>query len=212
MMLQFFLKIIMASSRWVRGYHGTILDYGLEMAQLRFIEREKNVYRWLGSGVYFFEENLEFAQRWALMRGVKAGKAPAVVQADIDVAACLDLTRAPYQSILRSAYWDLTDEWDKNPGTRPEQKPLEIYKGQIRSGYHGEWENYGRNELDFRVIEHAIVIAKAQFDVDFDTVRGAFLELGPLYKNSWLYEGAHVAIAVRKPYVARLRNLKCVEI
>jgi hypothetical protein len=69
---------------------------------------------------------------------------------------------------------------------------------QVRSGYRGDWENGGRNDLDFLVIEKAIELAEQQMNIRLETVRGAFIEFGPLYKNSWLYEGAHVAIAVRR--------------
>jgi hypothetical protein len=75
---------------------------------------------------------------------------------------------------------------------------FEIYWDQVRAGYRGDWESGGRNDLDFLVIEKAIELAEQQMNIGFETVRGAFIEFGPLYKNSWLYEGAHVAIAVRR--------------
>lgn len=181
------------------------------MAQGRFVELGRNVYRWLGSGIYFFEENFELSQRWATMRATKEGREPAIVRAEIDLSRCLDLTRAPFQTIVRNAHRLKEDEWKNDPKNRPEQRPLELYKGVVRQGYHGDWENYGKNELDYAVIEYAIDLAKDQEGLILDTVRGAFIELGPLYDCSWLFEGAHVAIAVRKPYVARLRNIKAIE-
>jgi hypothetical protein len=73
-----------------------------------------------------------------------------------------------------------------------------MYLDQVRAGYRGDWGNGGRNDLDFLVIEKAVELAEQQMNIRFETVRGAFIEFGQLYKNSRLYEGAHVAIAVRR--------------
>lgn len=201
----------MSSSRIVRGFHGTVIDHATEMAAGRFVENNKKIARWLGSGIYFFEENFELAQKWARIRAHRLNRKPAVLAGDIDLSNCLDLTVPTYQSIVRLAYQDKDREWTEHPAQRPQQKGLELHKGIVRTGYSGDWENYGRNELDFQVIEHAIALAKDTQNLQIDTVRGAFIELGPLYDTSWFYEGAHVAIAVRAPY-RRLSNLLCLSV
>jgi hypothetical protein len=157
--------------------------------------------RWLGSGIYFFEENVEAAIRWAMERATRGSDDPAVVTANIDITNCLDLTRPTFQSITRSAFMYLQSEWVRDATLVPkDQMPFEVYMGLVRAGYRGEWQDYGRNELDFRVIEKAIELARDQHKMPLDTVRGAFLEGAPLYTNSWFFEGAHVAIAVRDPF------------
>lgn len=181
------------------------------MAAGNFIESEKKNSRWLGSGIYFFEYNFELAQRWAKTRAHRTGREPAVLSADIDLSKCLDLTVPSYQTLARLAYRDKQIEWQRDPKLQPQQLGLELRAGIVMTGYRGDWENYGRNELDYQVIEHTIKLAKDAQNMDIDTVRGAFIELGPLYESSWFYEGAHVAIAVRSPY-ARLTNLSCVRV
>jgi hypothetical protein len=102
-------------------------------------------------------------------------------------------------------------EWQIDPSKRISQKSFEIHLDQVRAGFKGDWQDYGRNELDFQVIEKAIELSKLQNNVSYETVRGAFIELGPLYPSSWLFEGAHVAIAVRPPFT-RVSNLMMYEV
>ena len=111
------------------------------MEQRRFAEREGNVYRWLGSGIYFFEENFEAAFPWAKIRASQVDKEPAVLSVDIDLAKCRDLTQATFQSIVRNAHRDKQEEWRNNPASRPEQKPFELRGVDVRTGYYGDWEN-----------------------------------------------------------------------
>jgi hypothetical protein len=161
------------------------------------------------AGASIFEGNPELALRWATRRAAKTGKPAAILRAEIDLAACLDLTQPTYQVIARNAHRALEALWQQDASiTRPEQMSFEIHDGQVRAGYHGDWENYGRNDLDFQVVENAIKIAKDKENLTLDTVRGVFLEDAPLYPSSWFFEGAHVAIAVREPY-ARIHNQKC---
>jgi hypothetical protein len=202
--------IMARKPRVVVGYHGTTIEQGESMVSgpLRDSGKES---RWLGKGIYFFEENSEAAVFWAAKRAAKSRAVPAIVRAEIDLANCLDLTKPSLQLIVRNAHRTLEAEWQRDPGQRVDQKPFEIHLEQVRAGYKGDWEDYGRNELDFLVIEKAIELAQLQDNVSFETVRGAFIEFGPLYKNSWLYEGAHVAIAVRPPF-SRISNLTLMEV
>jgi hypothetical protein len=192
----------------VLGFHGTIRAHAEDMVKGHFRDPDNKNARWLGRGIYFFD-NPEMAMQWATKRAIKAGDTPAILSADIDLSACLDLTRPVFQSIARSAYRSLSARSAANPRTAlPRQKPFELFGAQVRAGYHGDWEGYGRNELDFAVVEEAFKIAKEQENLTLDTARAVFYEGGPLYPDSWFYDAAHVAIAVREPY-SRLSNLKC---
>ncbi|SFK19338.1 hypothetical protein [Bradyrhizobium sp. Gha] len=202
---------MMASKpRVVVGYHGTTVDEA-EKLLAGPLQDSGKVSRWLGQGIYFFEYNVEAATHWASNRAAKAATSAAIIRAEIDLSTCLDLTRSTFQSLVRNAHRTLQAEWKSNPGKQISQKPFELHLGQVRAGYKGDWQDYGRNELDFQVIEKAIELSKLQNNVAYETVRGAFIELGPLYPNSWLFEGAHVAIAVRSPF-ARVSNLKMFEL
>jgi hypothetical protein len=197
-------------NRFVTGYHGTLLDHARQMEQGQLLESASDA-RWLGTGIYFFENNFEQAIHWATLRGTQARKPPAVLKAKINVGTCLDLTKSTWQVIARSAHQILESTWEENPDARKDQKPLSLFGGVVRAGYRGDWKDYGKNQLDFQVVEKAIQIARDQKNVTLDTVRGVFIEDSPLYNNSWFFESAHVAIAVREPYSA-LTELKCMEI
>jgi hypothetical protein len=196
--------------RKVRGFHGTIIEYAEDMAKGNFKEPDDKTARWLGRGIYFFEENSQLAHYWATKLAHEKGSTPAIVIADIELSDCLDLTQPVFQAIVRRAHGRLAAQWEADPTSKkPDQKPFSLLAdGQVATGYRGEWARYGKNELDFQVVEEAIVVARDQENLKFKTVRGAFLEYGPLYKNSWFYEGAHVAIAVREPY-DRISNISC---
>lgn len=185
--------------RTVVGYHGTLYEHASAMASGEFDDRVRSKARWLGSGLYFFEENIEMAIHYARSRALGTGQAGGVLSADIDLTSCLDLTLASWQEIVRNAHRIVVAE-DKRAGIKPiSQQSMEVRDEIIRAGYHGEWKNYGRNELDYKVIEKAVSLAYEQKNLKFDMVRGLFLEWGSLYDTSWLYSGAHVAIAVRQP-------------
>lgn len=193
--------------RVVRGHHGTTVDAAEEMCAGHFKESDREA-SWLGSGVYFFEENFDLALDWANVKAQQSGKDPAIVFANIDLTHCLDLTTALAKHMLRGAHRDLSAHWEAHPSERREQKPLEIFANRIRAGYRGDWKGFGTNSLDYAVVERAIELAALQKNiVNFDTVRGVFIEEGPLYPNSWFFEGAHVAIAVRSPY-SKLSDLR----
>jgi hypothetical protein len=191
--------------RRVIGYHGTTLgEAGKIVDGIRVGALNEPVTaveaNWLGAGIYFFENDMAHAEKWARVKASKAGMAGAIVRAEIELINCLDVTHILGQTLLRNAHRALQEEWKASPDGRRNQMPFEILGGQVRAGYRGEWRNYGKNELDYRVVEKAVELAHAQLNVTYNTVRGIFLEDGPLYENSWFFEGAHAAIAVRSPY------------
>lgn len=195
----------------VVGFHGTTLDDAERIVSGPLRDSSSEA-RWLGRGIYFFERNSELAIRWARLRAAKQGKDAALIRAEIDLSTCFDLTRPTYQLIARSAHALLQARWSADPSIVPaDQKPFELLSGQVRAGFRGDWQDYGRNELDFAVVEEAIQLAKDKHNITLDTVRGAFIEDAPLYTHSWFYEGAHVAIAVRPPF-NRITSLKLIEI
>lgn len=197
--------------RLVVGFHGTVLDDAIEMARGNYVD-SGNTTRWLGAGIYFFEYNISMAVHWAKIRAMKHNSVPAILRAEIDLQRCLDVTDLTWQTNVQNAHRAIEAEWSADSTIpRPQQKPLEIYKGQVRAGYHGEWKDYGRNELDYQVIERSVRLAKDKEDLTFDTVRGVFPEGGCLYTSSWLLDQAHVAIAVRAPYKSII-NPQCIEI
>lgn len=187
----------------VIGYHGTLLASAQALADRRFDPAKGSARpRWLGSGLYFFEENAQLATFYALKRQIKHQQPGAVLKARIDLGSCLDLSHDFGQRIARQAYTVLRREGVLDALDGPKQKSLEIHKGQVRAGYTGEWKDYGINALDHAVIERAIGVAMEMHGLKFETVRGLFIDGGELYDTSWLFDLAHIAIAVRNPYLA----------
>lgn len=165
------------------------------MATGDFTAPEEERVGWLGSGLYFFEENIELAMHYADIAAQKRGGQPAVLKAAIDLRFCLDMTTRLGQMTMRNAYRVLGAQWAKDGGVIT-QRPFDLLDGQVRAGYSGDWAG-GKNGLDHAVIEKAVELAHQQKNQKLDTVRGIFIEEGPLYDTSWIFEGAHVAIAVR---------------
>jgi len=198
--------------RTVTGYHGGLYEDLVLMADGQFDNRERGKSRWLGQGLYFFEHNMDMALYYARGRASSGGgKTPGVLKAEIDLTACFDVTTQAWQEIVREAYQIYLDECLRDNIEVVDQKALEVLHGQVRAGYHGIWKSYGKNSLDYSMIERAIVLAREQRGLTFDTVRGAFIEWGPLYTSSWLYAGAHVAVAVRNP-PERLSKMQAFEV
>jgi hypothetical protein len=185
------------------GYHGTTYENALELAKGNYRALSERKGKWLGRGLYFFEDNLELAANYARAAAADGGE-PGILCADIDLSHCLDVTRTYGQTHIRNAHRSLEEEWRSKGEEGVKQEPFLLHEGQVRAGFSGEWAG-GNNKLDHVVIERAIELARLQKDFVFDTVRGIFLEEGPLFRSSWLFEGAHVAIAVRAPAI-RITN------
>jgi hypothetical protein len=190
-------------TKLVVGYHGTLLSSANALAMRKFDPgRESRRPRWLGNGLYFFEDNAQLAAFYAFQRQTKHQAPGAVLKARIRLGSCLDLSQDFGQRIARQAYTVLRKECVMDGAASPRQKPLEIHKGQVRAGYSGEWKDYGVNALDHAVVERAVMVAEELHGLRFDTVRGLFLDGGELYDTSWFFDLAHIAIAVRSPYAA----------
>ena len=78
----------------ILAFHGCDASTAAEViSQGQHLRASENAYDWLGSGVYFWENNPERAFEWA-RAAQKRGRiqSPAVVGAVLDLGLCLDLT------------------------------------------------------------------------------------------------------------------------
>lgn len=156
------------------------------------LQPSTNNYDWLGSGVYFWEQNYGRAFSWA-QEQVKWGKAkkPAVIGAVIDLGHCLNLTDSTYIDLLKNEYELLVSDCDLT-GT-----PLPVNAGKSSDKL--------LRRLDCAVIEHLHArIDSGDATVEalpdsFDTVRGLFSEGKPIYEGAGFKEKTHVQICVRNP-------------
>lgn len=151
-----------------------------------------NDYDWLGSGIYFWEQNYARAYDWAaeLQKSGKIGE-PGVVGAVIDLGYCLNLTDSRYIDLLKDEYLALKEEHELLGSPMPSNV--------------GKTEDKLLRRLDCAVIEHLhawmheLVLEGQPGAEEFDSVRGLFSEGRPIYPGAGFKAKTHVQICVRNP-------------
>ena len=176
------------------GFHGCdkkVRD-GIVSGSLSF-NSSYNDYDWLGSGMYFWENNQQRAIQFAtdLKGKIRAGKelitSPAVLGAIIDFGFCLDLLDAEYIKMVKDSY-DILERSIKDRGLKlPENRSLNDSTDLLI------------RRLDCAVIETLHEERKINNLRRFDTVRGVFVEGQTLYPNAGFNEKNHIQICVRNP-------------
>ncbi len=157
----------------VEGFHGTdgksaasILESGFEIS--------RNVWDWLGDGVYFFQDAPVRAWEWARSR---YGTEAAVVGSIIRLESCMDLLDIGWSRVLGDSY-DSFLRMLKEAGL-----PLPV-------------QTRGAHRLDRTVVNYVVGVLREQ-GVEIRAVRGAFSEGEPVFPTSALFDRAHVQVAVR---------------
>ena len=180
----------------ILGFHGcdkSIRDKVVcEKGELLY--QSKNDYDWLGSGIYFWENNYDRALEFAKFlrdnpphNEKQHIKEPAVIGAIIDLGYCLDLLDSNNLNILKANY-DLLKEINlKNEVKMPVNVPL-IENGDLL-----------KRNLDCAVIESIHEINIRLERPEYDSVRGVFFEGNDLYSNAGFKEKNHIQIAIRNP-------------
>lgn len=170
---------------WVLGFHGC--DEKVARRVLtnpdKHLRLSRNSYDWLGSGIYFWENDPVRAMLFANdgMDGkVTKGtiKSPFVIGAVIDLGLCCSLFDQAALQELRAAHQSLEERFNRY------DTPMPINKEKLRT-------------LDREVIEEMHALRKKVRVPDYQTVRAAFPEGGPLYPETTLTEQNHIQIAVR---------------
>ena len=149
-----------------------------------------NDYDWLGSGIYFWENNEDRALEWAIELSKRPGtsiRQPAVIGAIIDLGYCFDLTDTAYLRELKKAY-DAAIEFCRISGEPvPENRNV------------GTSTDLLLRKLDCFVIETMHSVNRAANKRVYDSVRGVFWEGKPLYPNAGFAEKNHIQICVCNP-------------
>ena len=183
---------------FVFGFHGC--DAATKEAVLRGeaeLAPSTNDYDWLGSGIYFWEQNaqraLEFAELSCANPGVYTKRPivkPAVIGAVIDLGNCMNLMDSLHIHALKSAYDQLAAATKAGKRKMPANRGI----GNDRP----------LRELDRAVIEmlHSLMAQTAGVR-PYDTVRGLFLEGDAAYPGGGFREQTHIQICVR--------NLNCIK-
>jgi len=162
---------VLRNARVVVGFHGTRSDRAVEIVRTGNFVPSKNDYDWLGHGVYFWEYAPKRAWQWARE---KFGIDAAVVEAQIELGFCLDLTDIGFTDNLRDAYQGLREAWARTG------RQLPVNKRKARC-------------LDCLVINYLCGVILP----DCDTVRAPFLEGDPIYDGSALLTQSHLQLVVR---------------
>ena len=170
--------------KMVYGFHGCdiyVKEHILNGGHWRF---SNNSYDWLGSGIYFWENDEKRAYEWAKMLSLQNDKIkePAVIGAKIDLGRCLDITTLEGIEMVKDGYKYL-QRYIKGAG-------IEMPKNKSAKN-DDEWK---LRYLDRAVIE---TIHVHNVDKSFDTVRGAFTEGKKISPGAGFKDLTHIQIAVR---------------
>lgn len=141
-------------------------------------------YDWLGSGVYFWENDPIRALQWARLPWRNIDK-PSVVGAVIDPGRCLDLTTQEGITAVKSAHRALAKLHKLT------EQPL-----PRNAGLHK-----GMRHLDCAVIRHLNRARAKMAESDpsilpYQTVRALFVEGQKLYRGAGFHDKTHVQICV----------------
>lgn len=174
----------------VYGFHGCNREIKQKLLtkDIRF-ESSANKYDWLGSGVYFWENDFLRARNWAIQ---SHGDDAAVIGAKIRLGKCFDLSNSFAKELLVLSYKDLCIEWKKANAIPMENQPHPRGLGNP--------VDLVLRYLDKVVIENAISLAGLQEpDIIYDAVRAPFQEGFPVYPGSGFREHNHIHLCVRNP-------------
>ena len=183
----------------VLGFHGCDESTGesLLRGRVRHLAASRNSYDWLGSGVYFWENDpqraFEFAQEATVQPNLSTGRIrkPFVIGAIIDLGLCLNLLDraaldevAKAHLVLNKAYELSGADMPRNAGQDRLARFLDravlesLHESRTRMNHtRRQWGKYP----------------------PYDSVRGAFWEGGELYKTSGFGKKNHIQLAVRNP-------------
>ncbi len=147
-------------------------------------------YHWLGSGIYFWENDPDRALEWAQEKASRGElKEPFVIGAVLELGRCLDLSVRENVPLIVTAHESLCALYAKSGAEMPvnQKAPKDDREDKVM------------RFLDCAVINHLAETSDGQFD----TVRGLFVEGDSIYEGGEIYHKTHAEIAVRSPECIR---------
>lgn len=176
------------TNQLIIGFHGCDEALAnLVISGQKKLSPSANKYDWLGSGIYFWENDYQRAYEYAneLKGKPKSNiKNPAVVGAIINLGNCLDLTTRSGLILVEAMY-----EFIKDEVNLPKNK-----KGSLE----GATNDILLRDLDNHVINsiHKL-FDETENQTSFDSVRAGFWEGEELYPNAGFRKKNHIQISVR---------------
>ena len=178
-------------SNLVVGFHGcdkSVVD--AVIAGKTELLASANDYDWLGSGIYFWENNEDRAWQWAKQLSTRKSssvKEPAVIGAIIDLGYCLDLTDSFYLQELKTSYSVLKELYADANMPLPRNETI------------GKSTDLLIRKLDCAVVQTALTYNQDANAHPYDSVKGVFWEGQELYPNAGFREKNHIQICVCNP-------------
>jgi len=168
----------------VIGFHSCDRSIGLDIINGRTqLRPSKNIWDWLGEGIYFWEQNPLRALEYAIESSTRKQfnkipiRTPFVIGAIIELGNCLNLIEPESLAILKRAYFGLSRIYEEVGKTLPKN------------------ENENR-KLDSAVFKHLHKSRSDNFNTPFDTIRCAFNEGDPIYPGANFTMRLHMEISV----------------
>ena len=173
----------------VLGFHGCDKATGMALlaGDKSHLSPSKNLYDWLGDGIYFWEADPWRALEWAQQavanpkQTSKPVREPYVVGAVIDLGHCFNLLDVDSCAEAANAFKLFAAAYESANIQIPENKGED---GVLR--FRDRW-----------VIDAVHKLRTWARQSRYDSVRAAFPEGGPLYEGAGLREKSHIQIAVR---------------
>lgn len=171
-------------ARIVVGYHGCLEGFARQLLLGKKPVSEwrpsVNEWDWLGNGIYFWEHAPERALRWAREQRHTRRQRPAVLGAYLQLGRCFDLLNEAITSLLADAHDKLARTFAQKGRSLPRNR-----------GEEGK-----RRELDCLVINECLRRLQMR-GIEYDTVRGAFLEGAPAYAGAGFARESHIQVGAR---------------
>ena len=167
-------------------YHGCETEVGERILAGDAMQPSERPYDWLGSGIYFWENDPLRAWEWA--RSKEDVEDPFIIGAVVALGNCLDLTTRKSHRNLESAYKSLENAFQSFGIELPVNKKANLADNDYLLRY-----------LDCIVINHLHTLNNDKGNEAYDTVRGPFPEGVPVYPGALFRDKTHVQIAVRNP-------------
>lgn len=178
----------------ILGFHGCEETVGLEIvSHEKKMKPSSNVYDWLGTGFYFWENSLSRAKEYINFKkrnpipGRMPITTPFVFGAVIDLQHCLDLTDYDNINEVKEAHKLLIEALTDAGYIIPQNKNV------------GNNKDLWLRDLDCAVIKTVHHLRSNAGLNPYDSVRGIFVEGKALYKNAGFKSKNHIQLCVLNP-------------
>ncbi|MCW3107388.1 MAG: hypothetical protein JWQ09_1894 [Segetibacter sp.] len=168
----------------ITGFHSCDREVGLKVLNGSIdLKPSNNAWDWLGSGIYFWEQNPKRALEYAVESSKRIQfnkiriKTPFVLGAIIELGHCLNLIEPESLSILKEAFYGL-EAYCKEAG---EKMPI---------------NDDNNRRLDCAVIRYVHQSRVLKNLPPYDTIRCAFPEGEPVYPGTTLTSRGHIQVCV----------------